>query len=99
MASEVEEIEIDIPQAINLGLFAANAGWLFLFGFEAFWAALIVIVVYDYFLFVVLTSLDVNMLSRRPAWVLKLAAAAFGASAPSVAVAACRGRTEVVDAD
>jgi hypothetical protein len=72
-----------------LGLFAANAGWLFLFGFEAFWAALIVIVVYDYFLFVVLTSLDVNMLSRRPAWVLKLAAAAFGANASWVTVASC----------
>jgi hypothetical protein len=72
-----------------LGVFAANSVWLFLFGYEVFWPALLVILAYDYLLFLVLFRLDANMLSRRPAWVVKLAAAAFASNASWVTVASC----------
>ena len=72
-----------------IGLFIANSVWLFLFGWETFWAAAIVIVAYDLFLFLVLKRLAVNFASRKHSWQLKLSAAAFAANASWVTVASC----------
>lgn len=72
-----------------IGLFIANSIWLFLFGWETFWAASIVIVAYDLFLFLVLQRLAVNFASRKHSWQLKLSAAAFAANASWVTVASC----------
>jgi len=81
-------------EAIRLpvvALFSLNAIWLFLFGYETFWAAQIVIVLYDVCLFLVLSRLDVNMLSSAHNLGVKLAAAAFSANASWVTVASCLG--------
>lgn len=40
------------------GVFMCNVGWLALFGNEQYWAALMVILLYDYLLFCVLARLD-----------------------------------------
>jgi len=74
-----------------LALFAANSAWLFLFGYEVYWASQVVILVYDALLFVVLRRLDVNQLSSRRSAASKLAAAAFSANASWVTVASCLG--------
>lgn len=74
-----------------LALFAANSAWLFLFGYEVYWASQVVILVYDALLFIVLRRLDVNQLSSRRSAASKLAAAAFSANASWVTVASCLG--------
>mmetsp|Transcript_25532 Transcript_25532/g.42190 ORF Transcript_25532/g.42190 Transcript_25532/m.42190 type:complete len:361 (+) Transcript_25532:52-1134(+) len=76
---------------IVLLLFASNATWLFLFGYEAYWLSVVIILVYDACLFAVLLSLDVDMLSTQPRVIVKFAAAAFSANASWVTVASCLG--------
>jgi len=71
-----------------LGVYASNVAWLFLFGYEAYWVAAIVIVVYDYLLFQVVFKLDVNYLSRSvPLKTKLLVSAGFSANTSWVTVA------------
>ena len=51
-------------RALAMALFVANGVWLFLFGWQIFWVALLVIVAYDVLLFKLLATLDVNYFSR-----------------------------------
>jgi hypothetical protein len=80
-------VELAAVRLPVIGLFATNAIWLFLFGDEAFWPALVVIALYEYLLFVVYCRLGTNLLSRGKPAVLKLATAAFGANASWVTIA------------
>jgi len=71
-----------------LGVYASNVAWLFLFGYEAYWVAALVIVLYDYLLFQVVFKLDVNYLSSRvPLKTKLLVSAGFSANASWVTVA------------
>jgi len=75
-------------RGLAMALFVANGVWLFLFGWQLFWVALLVIVGYDVLLFKVLAALDVDYLSRAISWKTKLfVAAGFSANASWVTVA------------
>ena len=75
-------------RALAMALFVANGVWLFLFGWQIFWVALLVIVAYDVLLFKLLATLDVNYFSRSVPWKTKLfVAAGFSANASWVTVA------------
>lgn len=49
-----------------IGLEIFNATWIFLFGWELFWPALLVIVIYDSLLFVVIRRLQINYAISLP---------------------------------
>ena len=73
---------------LAMALFVANGVWLFLFGWQIFWVALLVIVAYDVLLFKLLATLDVNYFSRSVPWKTKVfVAAGFSANASWVTVA------------
>ena len=75
-------------RALAMALFVANGVWLFLFGWQIFWVALLVIVAYDVLLFKLLATLDVNYFSRSVPWKTKVfVAAGFSANASWVTVA------------
>lgn len=73
-----------------LGIYASNVLWLFLFGYEAYWVAALVIVLYDYLLFQFIFKMDVDYLSRAtPLKTKLLVSAGFSANASWVTVASC----------
>ena len=86
----VADERLESARPLILGIFACNVIWLFLFGYEAYWVAALVILAYNYLLFKLIITLDVDYLgATTPLKTKLLVSAGFSCNASWVTVASC----------
>ena len=90
MGGGLADERLEGARPLILGIYACNVVWLFLFGYEAYWVASLVIVAYNYLLFKLIITLDVDYLSiATPLKTKLLVSAGFSCNASWVTVASC----------
>lgn len=82
----LEDPDVIAARPAVVGAFVSNSVWLFLFDYEQFWPALVVIVLYDLLLFRTISVMAVHYLDQT-SWLKKLGSLGFSVNASWVTVA------------